>query len=290
MNYFLVIISTVLSAIDMVLVKKYQTREGAELKSSLKFYMLNGLFTGFFFFALTGFKPEFSWFSVAMSFLMTVFVLSYSLIGFYVLKVGNMAMYSIFLMCGGMVLPYIFGLVFLNEPLTLLRVIGIITILIAVILSNKAKYSIKLSLFLLYIAVFVLNGFVSIVSKCHQIDTPFISVGSTDFVMYAGLWKFILSCIILPFVKEKPNNNKKAFFSAKDTILIIVCSTMFSGLAYMFQLIGATTLPATVLYPIGSGGSIIFSALAGRIFFKEKLSVYQIISIALCFIGTLLFL
>jgi multidrug transporter EmrE-like cation transporter len=39
-----------------------------------------------------------------------------------------------------------------------------------------------------------------------------------------------------------------------------------------------------------TGGSIIFSALSGLVFFKEKLSTIQIISIGLCFAGTLLFL
>ena len=39
-----------------------------------------------------------------------------------------------------------------------------------------------------------------------------------------------------------------------------------------------------------TGGSIIFSTLSGIVFFKEKVSVYQIISIVLCFAGTFLFL
>ena len=59
---------------------------------------------------------------------------------------------------------------------------------------------------------------------------------------------------------------------------------------YFLQLIGAANLPASVLYPMVTGGSIIFSAIAGVIIFKEQLSRRQIISITLCFIGTLLFL
>ena len=58
----------------------------------------------------------------------------------------------------------------------------------------------------------------------------------------------------------------------------------------MLQLLGEKTLPATVLYPFITGGSIVFSSLAGVIFFKEKLSAKLIISVMLCFAGTVMFL
>jgi multidrug transporter EmrE-like cation transporter len=58
----------------------------------------------------------------------------------------------------------------------------------------------------------------------------------------------------------------------------------------LLQLFGAASLPATVLYPFVTGGSIVLSSLAGIIFFKDKLSKNVIASIILCFLGTILFL
>ena len=49
-------------------------------------------------------------------------------------------------------------------------------------------------------------------------------------------------------------------------------------------------LPAVVLYPLVTGGSIILSTLSGMIFYKERLTAFQLISVAVCFVGTLLFL
>jgi multidrug transporter EmrE-like cation transporter len=72
--------------------------------------------------------------------------------------------------------------------------------------------------------------------------------------------------------------------------MIAFGAAAISGISYLLQLTGAKELPATVLYPMVTGGCIIFSALSGRIFFKEKLSTYQLVSIGLCFVGTLLFL
>ena len=104
------------------------------------------------------------------------------------------------------------------------------------------------------------------------------------FVMYVGIWKFIFGCITLPFVKK---GAKLTPALPKHVVWIVVASALIGGVSYMLQLVGAKELPATVLYPLVTGGSILFSAFAGKVFFKEKLSAYQWISIALCFLGTL---
>lgn len=286
LNYILIIIATVLLAFDFVLQKKYQAGEGADISAGLKFNALTGLFTALIFFALSGFKAEFSLFSIVLAFLMSLFGMLYVILGFKILKGNGMAVYSLFLMSGGMLLPYLFGVLFLNEPLTARRIIGVLIILLAVILSNKTKFKLKVSFFLLCLSVFILNGFVSIISKCHQINTTFNPVSSTALVMYSGIGKFIFSSVALLLYKSKG----KLSFSPKNTVFIVVGSALIGGVSYMLQLIGAKELPATVLYPIVTGGSIVFSALSGKVFFKEKLSSYQLTSIALCFVGTLLFL
>lgn len=287
MNYIIVIIATVLLAFDFAVQKKYQAIEGADLTAGLRFNALNGLFTALIFFVLNGFKADFSLFSLILAFALVLFGVAYSVIGFKILKISGMAIYTIFLMSGGMLLPYFYGVLFLKEELNLFRIIGVIAIFIAIIFSNKAKHSIKATVLIYCVAVFILNGFVAIISKTHQITVNFATVSSTAFIMYSGIAKFLLSSTMLLFCKEKRN---LISFSSRNTIIIVMSSAFIGGVSYMLQLIGAKELPATVLYPIVTGGSIIFSALSGKIFFKEKLSFYQLVSIALCFIGTLLFL
>ena len=286
MNYILIILADILLSFEFAFSKKYQSIETNSLAAGLRFNTVSGLFTAIIFFTLSGFKLDFSAFSVLFALAMSLCAATYSILGFSVLKKGNMAIYSVFLMSGGMILPYIFGILFLNEPLTPLRIIGIIIILFAIILSNKAKGRLKISFLLLCMVIFLLNGCVSIISKCHQINTEFYTVNSITFVMYTGVFKFIFSLIALAFCK----GGQKVSFVSKKTPFIIAAAAFISGCSYMLQLIGAKDIPATVLYPMITGGSIIFSALSDKIFFKEKLNLYQLISIALCFVGTLLFL
>lgn len=287
MNYILVLISTMLLACNFAVSKRYQLNEGACMETGLRFNMFLGLTTGVIFFALSGFRVEFSWFSLLMALGMSSCAAAYTILGFSVMKAGNMAVYTLFLMSGGMILPYIYGVAFLDESLTVLRILGLLFILGAVVLTNKSDRPVPKKILLLCVAIFVFNGFVSIFSKAHQISQRYAAVNSIDFVLYTGIVKFVLSFVILLFCKKE---RQVWSFSKKSSLLLAVGSAALSGVSYSFQLIGAKELPATVLYPMITGGAVIFSAVSGRVFFKEKPTKAQLISIILCFIGTLLFL
>lgn len=285
MNYVYVVIATVLLAFEFAFSKKYQALEGVSMAAGLRFNALSGLLSAIIMFALSGFRPEWSAFSLILALSMSLCGMSYSLLSFQVLKNGGMALYSTFLMSGGMLLPYVFGILFLDEPVTLWRVAGVLVVLSAVILSNFSKNKVSKKLLLLCLAVFILNGLVSILSKCHQVSTR-ATVSSSAFVMYSGVGKFLFSTVALLFQKR----SNAPVLQHKLSIGVVAGAAIIGAASYLLQLIGARTLPASVLYPIVTGGSIIFSAIAGRVFFKEKISRRQVLSIILCFVGTLLFL
>ncbi len=287
MDYIFILGATLLLAVDFAFSKLYQKKSGVGIVAGLSFNALNGIFTAAVFFALGGFKFTFSPFSVIMAFAMSAFALCYSLIGFRILRIGNMAMYTLFLMTGGMILPYVYGLIALDEPLRLIRIAGLAVIIAAVALSNSGTKKPTMLQITLCVTVFLLNGMVSIISKAHQVDTIHAPVSSTEFVMLSGIAKFIMSSIALLFTKLRV---KEKLPKPANILPVALASAVAGGISYMLQLIGAKTLPATVLYPCVTGASIIFSAFAGKIFFKEKITKIQWISIALCFAGTCMFL
>lgn len=287
MDYLFILGATLLLAVDFAFSKLYQKKSGVGITAGLSFNALNGLFTAVVFFALGGFKFNFSTFSVIMAFAMAAFALTYSLIGFRILRDGNMAMYTLFLMTGGMILPYIYGLLALDEPLRIIRLAGLAVIIAAVAFSNSGTKKPTSLQIILCVAVFLLNGMVSIISKAHQVDTLHSPVDTTQFVMLSGVAKFIMSSAALLFTKTK---TKDKLPQASNILPLALASAVVGGVSYMLQLIGAQNLPATVLYPCVTGGSIIFSAFAGKILFKEKITKVQWISIVLCFAGTCMFL
>ena len=289
MQYILLIGSAVLLATDFALNKKYQEIKGTSAAVGFGFNSLLGLFTAIIFYAINGFKMDFSYYSLVMAVLANGFVMCYNIIGFRLLKSGTMALYTLFLMSGGMLLPYGFGLAFLNEPFSCLKTAALVLILIGVILSNVKNEEVNIKQTAMCIAVFVLNGLVSIVSKLHQIELNFHAVSATDFVVIGGVVKFIMAGILY-MLTGKNTKDKTQKKSRAMVMTIILSSAVAGGAAYLMQLLGAASLPATVLYPFVTGGSIVISSLMGKVLFNEKLSRNLSIGIILCFIGTVMFL
>ncbi len=283
-DFLLLILADLLLAGNFAVTKGYQKREGVSAEKGLKFNVAFGFFSALLMTVLQGFRVELSLYSAAMALGFAALIVSYTLIGFRIMEHGTMALYTVFLMTGGMVVPYLWGLIFLGEPFTLLRTAGLAVIIAAVVISNSANAKFDPRQLVWCCLVFVINGFTSVVSKEHQISVA--PVSTMSFVCLCGMARFVISLIALLFVKK----GRVALKMEGKSALFTLGSALFSGFSSILQLTGAKSLPATVLYPIVTGGSIIFIALAGRLLFREKLSRRARIGIALCFLGTCMFL
>ena len=288
-DYILVIVATMLLAVEFSLQKLYQKQCGTSPRAGLTFNTISGLVSAVIFLAISGFRIEASTYAVIMALCMCLCAVGYTLLGFRVLKAGNMAFYTMFLMTGGMIVPYVWGLAFLDEPFRILRLIGLVVIVAAIVLSNVGAKRSNGKILLLCCIIFFLNGGCSVSSKLCQTENPYGIVSPTVFVFLTGVLRFVLCGTALLFT-TKTKAAEATPVNIKKVLLIIVGTAIISGTSYALQLIGAANLPATVLYPIVSGGSIIFSTLAGMLLFHEKPNLYQAIGVGLCFAGTCLFL
>ncbi len=289
MEYLFLLFADLFLAANFVITKIYQKDEGVSLAKALKFNLFLGLFTAVAFFAFSGFQIEFSLYSLLMVTLHSGLAVAYTVLGLKVMEQEKVSLYTMFLMTGGMIIPYIFGLFYLNEAFSVWRTLGLVCIVVAILLSNLDTAKISGKQILLCCAIFLLNGGTSVVGKLHQINP--VAISSSAFVLWGGVAKVVLCGILLLFIKDKPEEGerKRASFSWQ-TILWIVAAAMASGVSFLLQLVGAKSLPASVLYPIVTGGSIIFTALAGRIFFREKIGKKSVAGLLLCLFGTCLFL
>lgn len=288
-NYVLILLAALLLTADFVFNKLFQRKAGTSIQTGLCFNALLGLATAAIFWAIGGFRAEFSLYSALLASGTALLSLCYNIIGFRIMSGGKMAYYTLFLMCGGMLVPYIWGLLFLNEPFSLLRMLGLILIIGAIVISNAGQGKPSRGQLLMCVAVFFLNGFLSVVSKLHQIEAELPTVSTTAFVMLSGLAKFVFCGVTLIGLRMKSHSEER-LAPDRRIWMIVPCSALVSGLSYFFQLVGAENLPATVLYPFVTGGSIVFTTLAGWLVFREKPSAKLWLGVALCVAGTFLFL
>lgn len=286
--YILVVLSALGNGINFALIKLYQTKQGNTIETGAIFNCLVGIAGSILYFVLCGFKVELTPFSLIIAVLFTLFVGLYTIVGFKIMSLGSMAVYTTFLMLGGMILPYFYGLIFLDEKITVLKVAALLMMIFAIILQNGGdKKKGKTLFYILCVAVFILNGCTSVVSKMHQINTGYSVVSENGFVLLKNIMLFVLFGAMIPFVAK----DKKKILTIKPSIyIIIVLSTIAGNLAYAFQLIGSSHLPATIQFPIISGGTIVFSALMGLIFFKEQITKRQLLSLVICIVSMVLFI
>ena len=285
--YVLIFMAAIGCAVNFALTKVYQLKHGNTQETGIVFNFLVGIVGFLIYFGICGFKIRITPFSLVLAVLFSVFVGLYTIIGFKIMSMGSMAVYTVFLMLGGMILPYFYGVIFLGEGVTSTKIIALLLMTAAIILQSDTGNGKGTALFYsLCILVFILNGLTSIVSKMHQIDLGYATVSENEFVALKNAVRALMFGGMLPFLKKA----KLILLSIKPKIYtVIVLSGIFGSTAYLLQLICASHLPATVQFPVMMGGTIIFTALAGLICFGEKLEKRQVVGLIICVGATILF-
>ncbi len=288
-NYLLLLLAVLLLAADSIFRKKYQEAAGSSIKAGLVFNILVGLTAALAFWAANGFRLESTPFSQIMAAAQALLGVGYALIGFRVMKEGGVALYALFLMTGSMVVPYVWGLLFLGEPFSWLRMAGLMVIMAAVFFTKVSDFKTNPRQLALCAAVFFLNGFVSVISKVHQVESGYPVISATGFTVAVNFWKMALSCAAYGAMHKKLEKQPKLPPFKRIYPYVAGC-TLSGGIYYVLQLLVAGKVSASVMYPMMTGGSIIFSALLGWIILKERPSRRAAIGIGLCLIGTCMFL
>lgn len=290
-DYILVLIAVALLAVSFIVQKLYQKGSESTTEGSLTFSITSAVISCLLLILMNGFSIAFTWYSALNALLKSLCGLLYTVLGFRIMKEGKVAFYMLFLMSGGMLVPAIWGWAFLGEEIKPLHVIGVAVIVASIILSNAGSERPSTGTWLRCCAVFVLNGFVSVLSKLHQINTVYASVGTTEYAMLSTVASLLTSILLLVAVRAHSRERTDLGKSFRlRPILIVLLYSILGTVSSLLQLEGARTLPASALYPMITGGTVVLSGLFALIFFKERLSRRGWIGIALCLVGTCLFL
>lgn len=317
MNIYVLMIlaAVVLLALQFSTNRAYGIRCGTGAKASLTFTCLSGALSAVICSVIAIVFEDgltFPLYSIGLAAIVAVLCSVYKIVGFKIMELGNLSVFMMFLMLGGMMLPYLFGVFCLDEKVSVFRIIGLILLVISMAFpvlarkdnsgSEKSKKT-NLIFFLLCAMVFCLNGGVSIASKIHQISADtHTTCSSANFSVISNLISTAISGIALLVIKacEKKNNGSgsgdvksvSVFEGVKPGFIIAITfgQAAFGGISYVLQLFSASHVDASMLYPMITGGSVVLSALAGFVFFREKPDRLSFIGLLLSFVATFLFL
>ena len=124
--------------------------------------------------------------------------------------------------------------------------------------------------FLLCVCIFVINGLTGVIAKAHQTQPK--AVDEVSFTVLSCAFTALLSLGLLLVrisIKKESRSLVKSVFHPKPLgIVSLLGAAMHTG--NFLILLAANKVPASIQFPLISGGTILLSALFGFWFFKEK--------------------
>ena len=161
----------------------------------------------------------------------------------------------------GVLVPTLLSALVFGEELTLLRILGVIVAVAAILLmQDKAQKEAGGSMLGL-IALLLSGGLSDFMSKLYEeLGAPNLK---DQFLLYTFLVALILSVVLCLIRKES---------LCWQDVLFGVLLSVPNYLSTRFLLLSLNHLPAVVVFPSFSAGTIVLATLAGILLFKEKLT------------------
>ena len=179
-------------------------------------------------------------------------------------------------------------LVFGEDKLELIQIIGIVLMLLSIVLSANGKSDgkrINLKWFILSFIAFLLTGAIGIMQKIHQ--TSDYKAELSAFLVIAFVTSALISAIFA-FIKRNKASvaaSESKSQGGKKIALILLCVMAVAGLCVAannkFNLYLTGVLPTAIFFPIYNVGILILTTISAIFIFKERLSLKQWIGVAI---------
>lgn len=277
--YSLVLIAVVLFGGTFALNDVYQKMRGSSIKVSMQFSVLSSFAGLVILLIVNRFQFGFTWFTFIMAMASAVVSVGFTFCSFKALGSINLSLYSLFSMLGGMVLPFLQGIIFYGEGITLAKGVCMVFIIAALILTVERGE--KNKGYIYYLGVFVLNGAVGVISTLFT-RADYAKTNQAVFSVWISLCTILLSLVIL-FIGFGKNAFGKMSVSS---IGIGVSAGVVNRMANYLLLISLVHIESSVQYPLITGGVMIVSTVIS-LFGKNKPTTKEMISVGLAFLGML---
>lgn len=315
MYYAMLIGASFLFGSQFMVTKAFEKNYGKTVRASLSFSLLYSLFAGVIFFIIklisSGTVFNLNPFSLCMAFGLSLVNILSSAIGIKTLALGDIAVYSLFLMLGGMIVPFFAGIVFLKESVSVCNLIGVAIMIIALCLpvffgkKNKnageaqtdgdTKKKTSVFFYVLCVFLFILNGLSSTLSKFNSVREG-AALGA-EFTFYTYGIQFVISLAAFALTTASGKSDKTQNEEKQPVILFrpvaIGCGAAFgavNGTAFLMSSVAAEHVVAVAQYPLITGATILFSSLLAFIFYREKPTALQLVQIVISLAATILFM
>lgn len=278
-SYLLLITSTVMFGSQFFFSDMFRRNYGDSFKATLVSRLGGGIFGLIALVIINGFEFEFTAFAFVMALITNINSLFLSFCGLKALGKINLSLYSMFMMLGGMVLPFVAGILLYGEALTPAKAICFIIVAVALLVAVEKGKSKSGAIY--YIGIFIGNGMSGVIAGIYNNVNAFEKPSTLAYSVLVAIIAIVATLILmLIFGFEKKKLNVK-------TVISMAGSGIFNRIANYFLLLALTVLPSSTQYPFITGGTIIVSTVFS-FFTDKKPSKKELIAVVLAFIGILM--
>lgn len=281
MYYGLIILSVVMLSGCFGLKDTFRKIRGSGLYASMESTLIGAAAGLIVLLIINGLRFEVTPFTLIMASLCAVNGIAFAYLMLKSLDRINLSLFSVFSMLGGMVLPFLQGIIFYDEGITVAKIVCVLFICVALILTVKKGDGKKGYIF--YLGVFVLNGMSGVLSKLFT-ELPYEKTSAAGYSIWSATFSILLSgavmLILLISKRERlPAFSLKAFGSAAS-------SGAVNKIANYILVLALLHVDASVQYPMVTGGVMIVSTLI-CFFGDRKPSKRELVSVLFAFLGML---
>lgn len=282
MYYALILISVIMFGGNFALSDVYRKMRGSGLKISLESSLIGSLAGLAVLVIINGFQFELTPFTLVMALLSALNSLGFTFCSFRALEHINLSLFSLFSMLGGMVLPFLQGILFYKEDITVAKVVCFLFIF-AALLMTVTRGDDKKKGMIYYAGIFILNGMSGVITKIYT-SAPFPKADAAGYSSWIALCTAALSALLLPILFRGSSKSDPPF--TRKAVGICALHGIVGKVANFVLVIALAHVDASVQYPMVTGGTMIVSSLI-CLFGDRKPSKKEIFSVILAFIGTL---
>ena len=193
-----------------------------------------------------------------------------------------------------LIIPTVLGFLIWNEPVSTMKIIGIVLFVVSLLLIgekvDKGQKLISAKWLVLMVISFFCEGLAPVAIKMHAIALGEKAASDANGVFMAIAYAMaVVGILVAAILKEgrvtvPAQNGVKAknymVESLKIAFPFAAAGGIFNGLYnFMNTVVSNNNLNVSVFFPVISAGQLVFTLVIAMVFFKEKLSVKQLLAI-----------
>ena len=287
LSYALVTAAVLMFGAQFWFNERYGKESGNGMGATFLFSLIGGIIGVIALMLINGPRLEATPFTLLIATLSALNSIAYTFCSLKAFARVNLSLYSLFAMLGGMLLPFLQGILFYEEPITLAKGFCVLFIVASLLLGISKSERKGGAIYLT--GVFVLNGMSGVLTKIFQASPLDKASDAMYSVWGAAIRTLIAGAVILMMLLIGRKSPKDTFSVPKPTAKALLYASgcgALNNLANFLLLLALAVLPTSVQYPFVTGGvmigSTVISACTG-----SKPSKKEILAVALAFVGIL---